>query len=91
MKHTRKILLGSLLLAGLQFGLTSCLTGAYVGTGVYYGPRRDPWFHDDPWMDGNRWYGGDRGPRGGDHVDVYISPPRISGQLHLPLPPGIGR
>jgi hypothetical protein len=45
-----------------------------VGTGVYYGPQRDPWFRDDPWMDGHRWYGGE--PRGNANVGIYIHPPR---------------
>ena len=59
MKPHRKTLLASLLLAGgLQFGLSSCATDGYVGTGVYYGPQRDPWFRDDAWVDGHRWYGG---------------------------------
>ncbi len=73
MKPTRKILLGSLILAGLQFGLSSCLTDAYVGTGVYYGPSRDPWFRDDPWIDGYRWYGA---PRVDTNVTIYLHPPR---------------
>jgi hypothetical protein len=75
MKPTRKILLGSLILIGLQFLLSSCLTDAYVGvgTGVYYGPGRDPWFRDDPWMDGHRWYGG---PPISTSVGIYIYPPR---------------
>ena len=72
MKPTRKILLGSLILAGLQFGLSSCVTDGYVGTGVYYGPHRDPWFHDDPWMDGHRWYGGPP-----VQTEIYIHPPRL--------------
>ncbi len=72
MKSFRQIILGSLLLVGLQFTLSSCVTDAYVGTGVYYGPRRDPWFHDDPWMDGHRWYGE---PRGGVDVGIYLHPP----------------
>ena len=91
MKHSRKILLGSLILAGLHFGLSGCVADAYVGTDVYYGPRRDPWFHDDPWMDGNRGFRGDRYPNGGGSVDVYISPPRVFVPLQLPLPPGIRR
>ena len=76
MKPTRKILLGGLILAGLQFVLISCVTDGYVGvgTGVYYGPQRDPWFRDDPWVDGHRWYGGE--PRGNANVGVYIHPPR---------------
>jgi hypothetical protein len=73
MKPTRKIFLGALILIGLQFALSSCLTGVDVGTGVYYGPRRDPWFHDDAWVDGHRWYGE---PRGGASVGVYLYPPR---------------
>ena len=73
MKTSRKILLGSLLLAGLQFGLSSCVTGAYVGPEVYYGPNRDPWFRDDPWMDGYRWHGE---PRGDANIGIYLYPPR---------------
>jgi hypothetical protein len=73
MKSTRKILLGSLLLAGLQFGLSGCLTDGYVGPGVYYGPQRDPWFRDGPWIDGDRWYGG---PQVNADVGIYIHPPR---------------
>lgn len=73
MKPIRKILLGSLLLTGLQFGLSSCLTNGYVSTGVYYGPQRDPWFHDGEWIDGDRWYGG---MRGDSLVGVYLNPPR---------------
>ncbi len=69
MKPTRKILLGSLVLAGLQIGLISCVTDG----SVYYGPHRDPWFHDDSWVDGQRWYGG---ARPNTNVEVYIHPPR---------------
>ncbi len=79
MKSTRKILLGALTLAGLQFALISCVGPGYVETGVYYGGPR-PWFNDGPWMDGHRGY-----YDGGGHADVYVSPPRIS----LPAPPGI--
>lgn len=77
MKPSRKILLGSFVLVGLQFVLSSCVTDAYVGTGVRYGPRRDPWFRDDPWMDGHGWYGRDRYPDRGGNVDIYIHPPRL--------------
>ena len=84
MKPTRKTLFAVLLLVGLQFALSSCVTDAYVGTGVYYGPRRDPWFRDDPWMDGHRWYRGDRYPNGGGNVDIYIHPPRIPIRVRLP-------
>ena len=69
MKPTRKILLGSLILVGLQIGLSSCVTD----DSVYYGPHRDPWFRDDSWVDGHRWYGG---PRANTNVQVYIHPPR---------------
>lgn len=72
MKNLPKLLLGSLVLFGLQLGISSCATDGYVSESVYYGPHRDPWFRDDPWMDGHRWYGEDRG--GG--VGVYIHPPR---------------
>jgi hypothetical protein len=73
MKPHRKTLLASLLLAGgLQFGLSSCATDGYVGTGVYYGPQRDPWFRDDAWVDGHRWYGG---PPVQPEIGVYIYPP----------------
>ena len=91
MKSSHKILLRSVLVTGALFTLSSCVTDGYVSTGVYYGPRRDPWFRDDPWMDGHRWYRRDRYPDRGSNVDIYISPPRISGQIRLPLPPGIGR
>ena len=74
MKPSRRIILGSFILFGLQIGLSSCVTDAYVGTGVYYGGRRDPWFRDDPWMDGHRWYGG--GPRVDTNAGIYIHPPR---------------
>lgn len=89
MKPIRKILLGSFLLVGLSFAWNGCVADGYVGVreDVYYGPRRDPWFHDDPWMDGHRWYGRDRYPDRRGNVDIYISPPRIT----LPRPPGIGR
>ncbi len=75
MKLSRKFILGSFLLVGLQFGLSSCVSDGYVGVsdGVYYGPRRDPWFHDDAWVDGHRWYGA---PRNEVSVGVYIHPPR---------------
>ena len=48
MKNIKKILLGVLVLVGLQFGLTGCLVGrgGHGGGGL--------WFHDGPWMDGGR-------------------------------------
>jgi hypothetical protein len=73
MKTARKILLGSLILAGLQFGLSSCVLNRSTGTGVYYGPERDAWFQDDLWMDGHRWYAD---PRGTAEIGVYLYPPR---------------
>ena len=73
MKFIHKILLGTFILLGLQFALSSCVTSAYVGDGVYYGPQRDPWFRDGPWMDGDRWRGE---PHGEPHVEVYIHPPQ---------------
>ncbi len=73
MKLNRKMLLGSLLLAGLPFAMSSCISDGYVGTGVYYGEERGPWFRDGPWMDGDRWYGE---PRGGASVGIYLHPPR---------------
>jgi hypothetical protein len=73
MKTEHKIILGSLILFGLQFGLSSCVADAEVGTGVYYGGHRAPWFHDDSWVDGHRWHGGARAvPNAG----FYIHPPR---------------
>jgi hypothetical protein len=80
MKSIRNILLGSLLLAGLQFGLGGCVSDGYVSTGVYYGPR--PWFHEGPWIEGRGGYYERDHYRGGG--DVYISPPRPPG---LPAPP----
>ena len=77
MKHLSKILLGCLLLTGLQFSFSGCASDGYVSTGVYYGPHyRDPWFHDDPWMHSrNNWYRSE--PRSSVRTDIYISPPRV--------------
>jgi hypothetical protein len=64
MKHLNKIILGSLLLAGLQFGaLTGCVGSASVGTGYYGGYYGGPWVHDDVVVvgGGRGFYGGDRG------------------------------
>ncbi|MDB6093466.1 MAG: hypothetical protein JWM32_1028 [Verrucomicrobia bacterium] len=73
MKTTPRFLLAALILAGLQFGLCSCVTDGYVSTGVYYGPHyNDPWFNDGPWLNGHRGYGEGRG---GFH-GPYIHPPR---------------
>ena len=73
MKPTRKILLGLLALAGLQFGLSSCVIDGSAGNDVYYGPHGDPWFRDDSWVDGYRW---NDGPRADANVGIYIYPPR---------------
>ncbi len=73
MKPIRKILLGAVILVGLELVMSSCLTDGSRRSGVYYGGQRDPWFHDDSWVDGNRWYGE---PRPGGNVEVYIHPPR---------------
>ena len=73
MKHIRKTILGSFILFGLQLGLSSCVSDAYVGTGVYYGGHRDPWFRDDPWMDGHRWHSE---PRIDTNIGIGIHPPR---------------
>lgn len=87
MKHLSKILLGGLLLTGLQFSFSGCASEGYVSTDVYYGPHyRDPWFREDRWMDHRRgWYRDE--PRGGSsHTDIYISPPRPPSppRVHLP-------
>ncbi len=68
MKHTRKILLLSLMLVGMPFVWNGCV--GYVGGGGgggYYGPR-GVWFQDDVWVDGGGrgWYGG-HGGGGGVH------------------------
>ena len=85
MKPLSKILLGSLLLTGVQFALSGCVSDGSVSGAVYYGPHyRDPWFRDDPWTDGPRHYR--REPRRVDSVDIYISPPRPPSppRIHLP-------
>ena len=71
MKKINKILLGYLLLSGLQFASSGC-SDANANGSVYYGPQRDPWFRDDPWMDGHRWYRDEPSPG----VGIYIHPPR---------------
>jgi len=74
MKFTTAIILGSLAMAGLQFGLSGCVADVGVeggGGGVYYGGG--PWFNDGPWIDGGYWHGG-RG--GGDRGGGYIHPHR---------------
>jgi len=89
MKLSRKFILGSFILVGLQFGLSSCVSDGYVETGVYYGPRhryRDPWFRDDAWVDGQGWYRGNRAPSSGGSVDIYIAPPRLPSPPRIRLP-----
>jgi len=76
MKHTYKILLGSLILSGAQFALSGC-GGGYVeggGTTVVYGGGA--WFHDDVWVDGGgrRDYGDGRGGGGGAYVHPAAAP-----------------
>jgi hypothetical protein len=75
MKTTYKIILGSLVLMGLQFAWSGCVADVGVeggGGGVYYGGG--PWFNDGPWIDGGYWHGGGRG--GGDRGGGYIHPHR---------------
>jgi hypothetical protein len=63
MKTIKKILLGTLVLVGLQFGLIGCLVGeggrGRGGGGV--------WFNDGPWMDGGRGGHGEIHPPGFRH------------------------
>jgi peptidoglycan hydrolase-like protein with peptidoglycan-binding domain len=68
MKNIKKILLGTVILAGVQFGLGGCI--ADVESRGYY--RRDPWYNDGPWMDGGRW---GEGPRIGVGVGIDLHPP----------------
>jgi hypothetical protein len=58
MKNIKKILLGTLILAGLQFGLFGCL----VGVGGRGG--RGGWGNDGRWMDGGRGGFGEVHPGG---------------------------
>ena len=60
MKNIKKILLGTLILLGLQFGLAGCI--AEVGGRGHGGGG--PWVHDGPWMDGGRGGGGEIHPPG---------------------------
>ena len=75
MKSIHKFFLRSFSVLILPLGFTGCFTEGYIGVnnGVYYGPHRDPWFHDDLWMDGHRWYGG---PQIETSVGIYLHPPR---------------
>jgi hypothetical protein len=65
MKHTRKILLSSLMVIGMTFVFNGCV--GYVGDGPAYGGG-GVWFHDDVWVDGGGrgWYG-DHGGNGYVH------------------------
>jgi hypothetical protein len=64
MKHTRKILLFSLMMIGMPFVWNGCV--GYVGDGPAYGGG-GVWFHDDVWVDG-----GGRGAYG--HGGGYVHP-----------------
>jgi hypothetical protein len=75
MNPPKKILLITLVLFSLQFGLGGCI----VDGGGYYHDE-GPWYHDGPWLYGGGWGGEYRGgerrddePRG--HFDVDIHPP----------------
>lgn len=61
MKNLKKILLCSLILAGLQFGgLSGCVGYVGGGGGGYY--DGGVWVQDDVIVGGGRgWYGGGRG------------------------------
>ena len=61
MKNIKKIILGTLVLVGLQFGLIGCLVGT-EGRGGHGGGG--VWFHDGPWMDGGRGGHGEIHPPG---------------------------
>lgn len=73
MKKAYKIILGALMLAGIQFAISGCVAdvGVEGGGGVYYGGG--PWFNDGPWIGGGHWGGRDRG---GDRGGGYIHPHR---------------
>jgi len=64
MKHTRKILLLSLMVIALPLAWTGCIGYVGGGGGGYYGSG-GVWIHDDVWVDGGGrgWYG-----RGGGYV-----------------------
>jgi hypothetical protein len=70
MKNIKRILLTTLVLFSLGFGLGGCI----VDGGGYYHDE-GVWYHDGPWLDGGGWRGEHRddGPRG--HVDIDIHPP----------------
>ena len=74
MKTPSKLLWRGVVLVGCVSALAGCFTDGYIGmsNGVYYGPHRDPWFHDDPWMDGHHWY---RGPHVETSIGIYLHPP----------------
>ena len=55
MKRIKKILLTTVIMAGLGFGLTACIGYVDDGPGYY---RGGGWYHDGPWMGGPRGYGG---------------------------------
>jgi len=51
MNHIKKLLLGTLILVGLQFGVAGCV-------GYVDGDRGGGWYHDGGWMDGGGHWGG---------------------------------
>lgn len=79
MKHTAKILLGSLSIIAMQFAGSGCVgPGGGDGGGVAYGT--DVWVHDGTWVDGGGrgWFGGHGGgayvhPSGGGRGDSHPS------------------
>ena len=75
MKSTIKLLLLTLVVSGLQFGISGCVGEVGVnGGGGYYGGG-GPWFVDGGWMDGGRWGGRDGGRDGGHEGGGGIHPP----------------
>ena len=64
MKNLKIILLGALILAGLEFELTGCVAEVAGRRGG------GPWYHEGPWMDGGHWGGGPRGT-----VNIEVHPP----------------
>jgi hypothetical protein len=84
MKNTKKILLITLVLFSLQFGLGGCI----VDGGGYYHDE-GPWYHDGPWLDGGGW-GGER--RDDDHRDNDHRDGEPRGHFDVDIhPPGFGR
>jgi hypothetical protein len=55
MNRFKKLIISSLLLLGIGFGLTACVGVVDDGPGYYH---HDGWYHDGPWMGGPRGYVG---------------------------------